>query len=254
VLAETVFFSFAEVIDPRRHRDYNEWHQLDHRPENLALDGIRHGERWVRTPACAQASVVGDPRLAGTHYVNMYWFRSPVERSFREWQALAERSYQWGRRPELEYTSRGMMGLFSTVKSYASPRVLVSPDAVPFRPARGVLLSLRRFEAHSKEAHRYFAVYDHDYAPTVLATTGVVGIWTFSSVSTTIDPSWRPVPGSTTFDPSGRDAGTLRAELVFVDEDPLTVQQALPRHEGGEEIFTSALLPIRAWHWDWFDA
>jgi hypothetical protein len=132
--------------------------------------------------------------------------------------------------------------------------VLVSPDAVPFRPARGVLLSLRRFEAHSKEAHRYFAVYDHDYAPTVLATTGVVGIWTFSSVSTTIDPSWRPVPGSTTFDPSGRDAGTLRAELVFVDEDPLTVQQALPRHEGGEEIFTSALLPIHAWHWDWFDA
>jgi hypothetical protein len=253
VLAEQVFFSFTEVTDPRRHHDYNEWHQLDHRPENLALDGVRHGERWVRTPACAQASIVGDPRLGGTHYVNMYWFRSPARRSFREWQGLAERSYQWGRRPELEYTYRGLMGLFSTVKGYASPEVLVSPDAVPFRPARGVLLSLRRFEARSKEAHRYFAAYDRDYAPALLSMPGVVGIWTFSSLSTTIDPSWRPVAASATFDPSGSDAGTVRAELVFLDQDPLTVQQTLPWHDGGKEIFTSALLPIQAWHWDWFD-
>ena len=27
------FFSFTEVTDPGQHRAYNEWHQLDHMPE-----------------------------------------------------------------------------------------------------------------------------------------------------------------------------------------------------------------------------
>ena len=54
--APLAFFSFPEVLDPARHRDYNAWHQLDHLPENRALRGVLHGERWVRTPACRAAS------------------------------------------------------------------------------------------------------------------------------------------------------------------------------------------------------
>ncbi|MDT4893974.1 MAG: hypothetical protein QOE97_3009 [Pseudonocardiales bacterium] len=261
MLADTVFFSFAEITDPARHRDYNEWHQLDHRPENLALEGVRHGERWVRTPGCARSSHVTDERLAGTHYVNMYWFRSPWATAFAEWQGLAERSYQWGRRPEIEYTSRPLMGLFSTVRGYAARRVLVAPDALPFRPTRAVRLSLYRFDqAHSAATHAHLVEADSHRIPALLEVPGVAGAWTFSSISTTLDPSWDAVPASATFDPSGRDRGLFRAELLFIDGDPAATARALATPAdtlagaAGQEIFRSLLLPIQPWEWDWFDA
>ena len=56
------FFSFAEMTDPSQHRTFNEYHQLDHRPANLALPGIYWGERFVRTPPCAAASEAPDAR------------------------------------------------------------------------------------------------------------------------------------------------------------------------------------------------
>ena len=46
------FFSFTEITDPAEHRSYNEWHQLDHMPEQYPLAGMAFGQRWVSTPAC----------------------------------------------------------------------------------------------------------------------------------------------------------------------------------------------------------
>ena len=40
------FFSFTEVTDPAEHRAYNEWHQLDHLPEQFPLPGVVYGQRW----------------------------------------------------------------------------------------------------------------------------------------------------------------------------------------------------------------
>ena len=67
------------MSDPARHAVYNRWHQLDHRPGNLALPGVVHGERWVRSPDCAGRSVVSDERLSGTHSVNLDWFKDPTD-------------------------------------------------------------------------------------------------------------------------------------------------------------------------------
>ncbi len=269
MLARRVFFSFAEVTDPQRHREYNEWHQLDHRPENLALDGVLHGERWVRTPQCAEHSTAGSVALSNTHYVNMYWFREPADASFRQWQELAERSFQWGRRPDVVFTNRPLMGLFATVAGYASPRVLVSPDALPFRPVRGLWLSLVRLVApRSPQAHEYLRHRDRVVIPRLLRRPGVAGVYAFSSLSTTLDPSWRPVPGSATFDPSGSDAGSLRIELLFLDADPLdtlahrrAAEDAASADDAtdnaadadaAQPLLSSALYPILPWSWDWF--
>jgi len=260
VLAETVFFSFAQITDPSKHAEYNEWHQLDHRPENLALDGVRYGERWVRTPQCAASSTVGDDRLAQTHYVNIYWFREPWQASFAEWQGLAERSYRWGRRPEIAWTARPLMGIFRTVSGSAAPRVLVSADALALRPARAVQLRVHRFdESHSARTHAYLADAQARRVPELLNTDGVAGTWSFSSISTTLDPSWQPVAGSATFDPSGTDAGLFHAELVFIDGDPDATRRRIdaiapPADPAGTEIFRSLLLPITPWEWTWFDA
>jgi hypothetical protein len=69
VLASTVYLSLAEVVRPEAHRPYNEWNQLDHRPENLALPGVVFGDRWVRTPECETTALVRDDRLAGAQYL-----------------------------------------------------------------------------------------------------------------------------------------------------------------------------------------
>lgn len=95
-----VFFSFVSLSDacPEDHRRYNEWHQLHHRPENLALPGIAWGDRWARPTDCKEASC-GSAEQGDTDYVAMYWFRDPVERSIRECEQLGADSFRWGRGP-----------------------------------------------------------------------------------------------------------------------------------------------------------
>ena len=249
-----LFLSFASVADDA-HEEYNTWHQLDHRPENLVLPGVLAGERWVRTPACAAAYAVADPDLAATHYVNSYWFRSPVQTSLAEWQGLAELSFQQGRRPDVRIATRPMMGLWDPVSGLVAPRVGVSPEALLVRPAKGVLLSLLRLAEPKTAAAQLWLGERERRARSLLDVPGVAGAWTASSVSTTLDPSWRPTPGSATFDPSPTEAGCLRAELVFLDDDPWRVAERLSAVDAGaaEDLFTSLLLPIVPWQWDWFD-
>src|SRR5690606_25582117 len=141
----------TSVPDPAHHPDYNRWHQLDHRPENLALPGVAWGERWVLAPDCLAVARGAQP-LLGTHYVNMYWFREPLAESVAEWHELADRSFQWGRRTDMGIAERVMLGWFMSVKGYANPRVLVDPDVLPFRPNRGIHLTVARLaEPHNVE-------------------------------------------------------------------------------------------------------
>lgn len=264
MLVSTVFFSFSQMTDPARHADYNRWHQLDHRPENLALSGVLYGERWVRDPQCAAEGQVGDDRLSGVHYVNIYWFRDPAEESIAEWQELAERSFQWGRRPEIGYTARPLMGWFSSVRGYAAPRVLVSPEALIFRPAAGMHVTvLRPADPHSTDTEAYYRWLDTEAIPGAVALDGVAGGWTFSSRATTIDPSYENRPGaSTTFAPMGADPGALRVILLSCDGDPLTATAPLGNDgfvgeagaaAGVQVAFSSALHTIEPYRWDWFD-
>ncbi|MDT5024588.1 MAG: hypothetical protein QOE61_1014 [Micromonosporaceae bacterium] len=265
MLSSKAFFSFTEVVDRSRHRDYNAWHQLDHRPENLALPGVLHGERWVRSPDCIAAGPSPIDALRDVHYINMYWFSEPVEESFRDWQALGERSFQWGRRPDAQIVRRPLMGSFSPVKGYVSPRVLVSPDALPFRPNRGVAIAVSRLaDPHSAAAHDLFGWYDQVRIPDLLSCVGVAGAWTFASQSTTLDRGWSAASGSTTFDErSELDSGRYRILLVYLDADPLEFLSDYRRRQ--EEwrdaerqslevpILSSALRAITPWQWDWFD-
>jgi hypothetical protein len=267
MLANTVFFSFSGMTDPTKHAEYNRWHQMDHRPENLALHGVVHGERWVRSPDCAPLGAVGDARLADVHYVNIYWYRDPAAESIAEWQELAERSFQWGRRPDTSYTARPLMGFFQTVRGYAAPRVLVSPDALPFRPAQGTHVTvLRPIDPHSTATEKHYRWMDAEGLPAALDIDGVAGGWIFSSRSTTLDPSYAALPGTpTTFAPAGSDPGALRVVLLFCDGDPGDVARALgpepfcgPSGAGGadrvvEVAMASPLRTIEPGRWDWFD-
>ena len=250
MLATKAFFSFTEVPDKADHRAYNEWHQLDHRPENLRLPGVAWGERWVRSPDCAAVAPPADPSLSPLHYLNMYWFNDPVDTSTKAWSALAERTYQEGRRADVHLARRLLMGFFRPIKGYVNQRVLVSEDVLPFRPSRGVYVSVTRVdEPRTPAAERYFGWHDRVHVPAVLGCQGVAGAWTFASESTfesALDLDGGVSPAST------------RILLAFVDGDPLAAARsidALPRADAAiaTELLRSPLRSINPWEWDWFD-
>lgn len=248
--AERAFFSFTEIPDPADHVAYNEWHQLDHRPENLALPGVIAGERWVRTPACAAAGFAGPP-FENLHYLNMYWFAGPAERTIALWQELAERSFQWGRRADVHLSRRLMMGFHRPISGWCSPRILIGPDALPHRPNRGIHLIVTTVaEPRARAAERRFAWWERDYIPAQLERPGVAGCWTFageSNFTTHLD-----LAGSTA-EPS------TRITIFYLDESPIDVSGtiddvvATTSPEGVEEVQVSGPLEaIVPWQWGWF--
>lgn len=96
------FFSFGDLAGPSRHREYNEWHQRDHRPENLLLPGVAWGERWAR-PAGYKGLGDSCQDLSGTDYVATYWFRPPYEQRVAAW-AKAGQGLQSGAAADLRST------------------------------------------------------------------------------------------------------------------------------------------------------
>ena len=84
------------AVDPGYHVAFNAWHQLDHRPENLALPGVIWSERWVKSPDCDAFAHGGDEELLGCTYANIYWFRDPVAQALDAFNELGQLSYHWG--------------------------------------------------------------------------------------------------------------------------------------------------------------
>lgn len=131
------FFSFTEILNGR-HRAYNEWHQLDHLPEQFTIEGITFGQRWVCSPRCAEARVAVSDELAAVHYMTLYFMRdeTPLPPFFALAKELREKDrFFRDRRSHLS-------GPFDVVAQLASPRVLVSGGAVPWRPANGVYVAV----------------------------------------------------------------------------------------------------------------
>lgn len=262
--ADAAFVGITKVDSRADHRLYNEWHQLDHRPENLLLDGVAWGERWVRSPDCSEATAAASEPWNDFHYLNSYWFKEPVERSIAQWAALADRSFHWGRRPELAVATRPFMSFFRPVLGLCAPRVLVSADALPLRPNRGVYLTVTRSAAVADRARAQlqerFDWYRRSGFPRMLEAPGVAGVWALAGDSDLAPESWVGREAST----ERTEATALRLHLYFCDGDPLAVAQLVsdagvegtvlaPGGEVEELVFAGPLRAIAPWHWDWFD-
>lgn len=254
MLGSLAFFSLAHLEDPRQHQAYNEWHQLDHRPENLALPGVAWGERWVQSPDCVTERTECAATLGPFEYLNMYWLREPVDVNRRAWSQLAERSFHWGRRADLELCQRPMMDFFLPITGRVADRVLVSPTALPIRPNRGVYVEITRWaDGRSLDALRHFAWTDQVLLSELVARPGVAGAWTFASESTFVAhldlEGGAPVPST-------------RVTLAYLDADPIAVFDAWSpgpgrssaEPAGCETLYAGVLRSITPWQWDWFDA
>ena len=252
------YFTFAEITDPTKHYEFNEYHQLDHRPENLALPGVIYGERWVRTPDCASAVPTPDTNFSTVHYVNMYWLREPVEASRLEWMDFGTQATHLGRRPDLAWARRPLVGSFIPLKGYVNPRVLISAEALPFRPGRGVFVTVTQLGEDLAAAERLARWYDRVRIPDMLLCRGVTGAWTF--ISESAFPAHRR-------DGVEENSAGMRIHVFFLDEDPLlfavdlaerqpaweTAGRLCPEPGAETPIFTAPLRTIIPWEWDWFD-
>jgi hypothetical protein len=231
------FFSFTEITDPTEHHAYNEWHQLDHMPEQFPLPGIAFGQRWVSTPACRAARAVDGELLAPIHYVTLYLMTDPVEDTLRDFMALGRVLHEVNR---FHQHRRALLsGPFVVAETLAAPRVLVSAEAVPYRANRGV----------------YVVVADGDTAAlhpkAAVDEPGVAGAWTFGSTESFAD-RWH--------------TGRRTVTVAWLDGDPLTVAPALdarvdtrlagPAGGGGTSgvVFAGPFETVVPWQWDWFDA
>jgi hypothetical protein len=234
------FFSFTEITDPAEHRSYNEWHQLDHMPEQYPLPGMAFGQRWVSTPACRAARAVDRELLAPTHYVTLYLMTEPVRQTLEEFHALGGHLRAVGR---FHLHRRACLsGPFDVDAIDAAPRVLISAEAVPYRPNRGayiVVEDLSPVGHGTNESGR-----DAGTAAALLEAPGVAGIWSFVSLEER-RLAWRP--------------GRRRITVCFLDEDPLGVSPALGEivrrrwPDDAAVVHAGPLETVLPWHWDWFD-
>jgi hypothetical protein len=210
------FFSFTEIHGDEHH-SYNEWHMLDHMPEQFPLRGIVYGQRWVSTPACRAERIASEPRLDPIHYVTLYLMSEPLEETIREFYALGRHLHEVGRFHQ--HRTSHLSGAFGVTHSWAAARVLVSPEAVPYRPNRGIYVTVSS---------------PGDVRPEI-DVPGVAGTWTFTNEERSIAVAWLDD------DPLSvaRASGVALATTLAPSDASLDLA-------GPFETITP-------WKWDWFD-
>ncbi|MFS3126948.1 hypothetical protein ACLM5J_00930 [Nocardioides sp. Bht2] len=246
-----VFISFPQVTDPAKHPEYNAWHQLDHQPENRALPGVLHGDRWVRTPSdraagTAATEVSSDARaLDRADYVAMYWFADPVADSVAEWMELGRTTGELGRRPDLAWTTRRLTGFFRPLEGRVADGVEISASALPFRIHAGVIVEVVQVaEPGTVTADAAMRRWHREHLAAVRRRPGVAGTWTFASRDVTIidDEPTR-----------SKRAGEYLVAIHFCETAPAEIRVGSgPTIPGLTPIVTTPVSTITPFAWDWF--
>jgi hypothetical protein len=215
------FFSFTEVTDPGQHRAYNEWHMLDHMPEQFALAGVALGQRWVLTPDAARRAVLRPP-FERVHYVTLYLMTDPLAATLDDFAALgaslhaAEGRWFDARRAHVS-------GPWRVDEMRAAQRVQVRAEVLPARPHRAV----------------HITVGGSCEVASVCELPGVAGAWSFAADASLV----------------ARRRGGVEApiRLAWLDHLDAAVPDADSLEFGPDVLFAATLHPITPWEWDWFD-
>ncbi len=227
------FFSLTEITDPTQHRAYNEWHQLDHLPEQFPLDGIQHGQRWVLTPQLRASAETLDPPFDRIHYLTMYLMSEPLESTFTAFHRLGARLHGEGRwfEPRQSHFAHPMV----IERRQAAHRANISAAAVPFRAHSGIHVII---ESHIETTT--------DLVTSLIATRGVAGAWSFTT--------------NKRFDSLAWEAGEYRATVAWLDDDIGDCAQRFRNwtrthhHDFRSVVFSATLETITPWRWNWFDS
>jgi hypothetical protein len=117
---------------------YLRWHALDHMPEQYQLPGLVYATRWLADQECLDNRVTGEGRLERIGSIMNYLIGEPVQQTHDDFMELGPRLAELGRYPEARPSLQ--LRLLALLRWYAAPQALVSPEVVPFRPHRGVVV------------------------------------------------------------------------------------------------------------------
>ncbi|HEY1738153.1 MAG TPA: hypothetical protein VGI86_05555 [Acidimicrobiia bacterium] len=251
------FFSFTEVTDPAAHHSYNEWHQLDHMPEQFPLDGIVFGQRWVWPPA-RRTSAQGGPgvRNAGdavavapfdrVHYVTLYLMREPLDTTLTEFLDLGKQLGRVGRFHRDRHAH--LSGPFELIDTRAAARVQISAEAVPYRPHGGVHVIVESLVGDDHACAGYDTWWRDEHAPALCGLDGVAGVWQFETSSRFDAHIWRPGPRRVTVAWIDGDLDHTSSALALLDGTRESRSQGIASAD-----MIATLETITPWQWDWFD-
>jgi hypothetical protein len=214
------FFSLSRGAEGGDDDGYLAWHLLDHLPEQYSIPGIRLGTRWRSDDACLAARLAAEGDLAEVRHAVGYFMTDPVADTLTSFAQLGRRAAETGRFP-VRATSL-LLGAFHFQHAYAAPRVLVSPEAVPFRPHRGVLLLVER-PTGGGDVAAWMRWHHAEHVPRLLAEPGVAGAYVFrSSTLLGIGPDQGERFGMPLWDPGDRII-----TVVYLDADPASTTTSL---------------------------
>jgi hypothetical protein len=202
------FFSITPPTPPDDDGSYLRWHLLDHMPEQFSIPGIVHALRWAADGDYPAHRLVAEGDLAEVGGIVNYLFAEPVQQTYDDFMALGAHLADVGRFPERRPSLR--VRLLELLRDDAAPRVLVSPEVVPFRPHRGVLVIVEEPTGDEAGWQQWLGA---EHLPELLEVPGVAGAWTYRS-----SQRWTLMP-TCVGDPQ-------YVTVVFLDDDPLIVSKA----------------------------
>ena len=246
MLPPLAHLALHEVTHPQAHRAHNAGTQLGVIPTLLHDPGIFWAEHFVRSPDLAAAATGNDNTLRATQYAHLVLLRSPTAISRRSYLDILDRAALSAEAP----MRTPLREFLVTLEGRVAPRLRLKPEALPFRPARGIYLILSAYARRDAETEAAYRWIDEVRIPALLGCCGAAGAWSFATAAL-----FRP----------DRDlaAPVLRAILVWLDEDPAAFvadlaardAAARPEHPAVEQVLLAApYRNITPWEWDWFDA
>ncbi len=236
------FVSLTEHSPTGDDRPYLEWHALDHMPEQYRIPGIVLGQRWASTPACRQSRSVSADGWAGVEHAVCYLMGEPVDVVVDEFLALGRRLREAGRfEGSLPSRYRGPLDLVGTS---AAARTRVSPEVVPFRPHRGIYLTVDVREGDEPTGPDPTG-HPLAYLDAWVSVEGVAGAWTFATAGR---------PRHSLFTPGG-----ARMTICYLDGDPVATAKRLgpvvedgPPVPGFRRVLAAPFESLVSWDWDRF--
>ena len=203
-------FSLTPPAGPDDDGSYLRWHLLDHQPEQYQLPGIAYALRWIADGDYLTSRIASAGHLTEVGNVVNYLVSDPVEQTAEDFLRLGAQLAEVGRFPEVRPSLQ--LRLLGLQQAYAAPGALISPDIVPFRPHRGVVVIV---EEPVVDDHSDWLQWLHTtHYPELMEVPGVAGAWMFGATSTwKLGPNFGTSPQSIT--------------VVYLDEDPLATTSAL---------------------------
>ena len=188
IRVKAAFFSLTPPAPPDDDGSYLRWHLLDHMVEQYQLPGIQYALRYIADGDYLDRRIVATGHLEDVGNVVNYLVGDPVQQTHDDFLQLGPRLAEMGRFPEVRPSLQLRMP--ALLHWYAAPQALISPEVVPFRPHRGVVVIIE--EPVGEDVAGWLQWLHSDHYPAVLATPRCRG-----SLDVRHDEHLEPAPGDT---------------------------------------------------------